>query len=73
MITKRQNYDAAMHKTSSDILQMLSEIPDAKGTYIYLKIMRCVMDSYLDKSLDVTTKLGMLYFCPVLATLVAIK
>ena len=53
----RQNYDAAMHITSSDVLQILSEIPDAKGTYIYLKIMRYVMDSYLDKSLDITTRI----------------
>ena len=53
----RQNYDAAMHITSPDVLQMLSEIPDAKGTYIYLEVMRCVMDSYLDKSLDVTTRI----------------
>ena len=53
----RQNYDAAMHITSPDVLQMLSEIPDAQGTYIYLEIMRCVMDSYLDKSLDVTTRI----------------
>ena len=53
----RQNYDATMHITSSDVLQILSEIPDAKGTYIYLKIMRYVMDSYLDKSLDVTTRI----------------
>ena len=53
----RQNYDAVMHITSSDVLQILSEIPDAKGTYIYLKIMRYVMDSYLDKSLDITTRI----------------
>ena len=53
----RQNYDAAMHITSPDMLQMLSEIPDAKGTYIYLEVMRCVMNSYLDKSLDVITRI----------------
>ena len=53
----RQNYDATLHITSSDVLQMLSGIPDAKGTYINLKIMSYVMDSYLDKSLDVTTRI----------------
>ena len=53
----RQNYDAAIHITSPDVLKILSEIPDAQGTYIYLKIMRCVMDSYLDKSLEVTARI----------------
>ena len=51
----RQNYDAAMHITSSDVFKVLSEIPDARGTYTYLKVMRYVMDSYLDKNLDITT------------------
>jgi len=49
----RQNYDAVLHITSNSVLDLLSEIPEAMGTSLYLKVMRNVMDSYLDKTLDV--------------------
>ena len=58
----RQNFDAVLHLTSDDVLDLLSQIPDAKGTLAYLKVIRYAVDSYLDKSLDSTTRLEKIWF-----------
>jgi len=43
----RQNYDAALHITSDAVLDLLLEMPEANGTFIYLKMMCSLIDSYL--------------------------
>lgn len=53
----RQNYDAVVHITSDSVQEILSGIPDAKGTLTYLRLTRCVIDSYLDKNLDITARI----------------
>ena len=58
----RQNLDAAMHVTSESVLELLSQIPDAKGTKAYLEVMRAVIDSYLDKSLGVLSRVEKAWF-----------
>ena len=68
----RQNYDAVIHITSNSVKDILSTISDAKSTLIYLQFTRCVIDSYLDKNLDVTARirrLGMQFYRMVLATM----
>ena len=39
-----------------------SQIPDAKGTKAYLEVMRAVVDSYLDKSLGVLSRIEKAWF-----------
>lgn len=46
----KQNYEAVLRMTSESVFLSLNEIPDARGTQAYLKVLRCVIDSYLDKS-----------------------
>ena len=48
----KQNYDTILHLTSKSMFILLSQIPDARATGVYLEITRCVIDSYLDKELD---------------------
>ena len=48
----KQNYEAVLRMTSKTMFHLFKSIPDAKGTSAYLFIMRCVVDSYLDKSLQ---------------------
>ena len=48
----KQNFDAVTHITSASVLQLLKEIPDAKGTFKYLQILRSFMDAFLDKHLS---------------------
>jgi len=52
-----QNYDAAVHITSERVLDLLSDIPEAMGTFTYLKIMHSIIDSYLDRNLDARTRI----------------
>ena len=48
----RQNYEAVLRITSTSVMGLLTHIPDAKGTVVYLKLMKAVTDSFLDKSLE---------------------
>ena len=52
----KQNYDAVLHITSTSVLTLLSRIPDAKGTLAFLNVIRCVIDSYLDKRIDAASR-----------------
>ena len=47
----KQNYEAVLRMTSESMLSLLQSLPDAKGTIAYLNALRCVIDSYFDKSL----------------------
>ena len=48
----KQNFDAVLHITNDSVMTLLARITDAKGTTAYLSVIKCVVDSYLDKSLD---------------------
>ncbi len=59
----KQNFDAVLHITSECMMNLLSQIPDAQGTRAYLKLMRCIVDSYHDKTLSpIVRRPGMLCF-----------
>ena len=45
----KQNFDAVLHIMNS--CHLLKTIPEAEGTSVYVEMMKCIMDSYLDKSL----------------------
>ena len=47
----KQNFEAVMRITSSSVLMLLKQIPDAKGTHLYLTVLRCIVDSYLDETI----------------------
>ena len=49
----KQNFEAVLRITSQSVKKLLEKFPDAKGTLAYVKVIEFVMDSYLDKSLDV--------------------
>ena len=49
----RQNYDAVLHIVSA--AHLLDEIKNANATKCYVELIGCVIHSYLDKSLDVTS------------------
>ena len=48
----KQNYSSVIRITSSSVLEILKKVPDGLGTYYYLDVLRCVLDSYLDKQLS---------------------
>ena len=52
----KQNYDAVVRLTSDSVATLLSNISGAKGTRMYLDVIRCVVDSFLDKSLDALSR-----------------
>ena len=52
----KQNYDAVLHITSRSVMTLLSQIPDANGTSSFLEVIRCVIDSFLDKKLDALSR-----------------
>ena len=43
---------------------LLDSIPDAKGTatYLYVAFLRCVVDSYLDKNLQIFERVKKAWF-----------
>ena len=48
--------------TSSSALNMLKEIPDALCTYYYLEVLRCIVDSYLDKQLSPLVRVEKIWY-----------
>lgn len=46
----KQNFVAVLHIMNS--CHLLKTIPEAKGTSVYVEMMKCIVDSYLDKSLS---------------------
>lgn len=53
----KQNLDAMLQITSKSGMSFMSQIPDAHGTSAFLRIIQCVVDSYLDKKLDPLSRL----------------
>ena len=58
----KQNYEAVLRMTSESVFRSLNQIPDAKGTVAYLQVLRCVIDSYLDKSLLPLARIEKIWF-----------
>lgn len=57
-----QNYDAVLHITSDSVLTLLSHIPDARGKVAFLNVIRCVIDSFLDKKLDALSRIDKAWY-----------
>ena len=47
----KQNFEAVSRITASCVLDLLEQVPDAKGTMHYLKCMQYCVDAYLNKNL----------------------
>ena len=56
----KQNYDACLHIMRAS--QYLDTIPDAVGTKCYIELMQCVIESYLDKSVDPLTHIEKIWY-----------
>ena len=56
----KQNFQAVMNITSAG--HLLAEIPQANATKCYVDLIRNVIDSYLDKSLDPLERLEKLWY-----------
>ena len=52
----KQNFEAVVRMTSLSVKKLLEKLPDAKGTLAYLRVIEFVMDSYLDKNIDVCSR-----------------
>ena len=50
---------------------LLDKIPDAAGTKCYIEVIQCIVDSYLDKSLDPATRIEKIWVCCVLSKVLA--
>lgn len=47
---------------SDSVFMSLDQIPDARGTVAYLYVLKCVIDSYLDKKLAPLTRIEKIWF-----------
>ena len=45
-----------------DKQNLLDKIPDAAGTKCYIEVIQCIVDSYLDKSLDPATRIEKIWY-----------
>ena len=57
--------------TSNSVMEILMSIPDAKGTVVYLKIMKSITDTFLDKSLECLVRVEKAWYCVVFFTVLA--
>ena len=56
----KQNFQAIINITSAS--HLLAKIPKAEATKCYVELIKCVMDSYLDKSLDPLTRIEKIWY-----------
>ena len=56
----KQNFQAVVNITSAG--HLLSKIPEADATKCYVELIQCVMDNYLDKSLDPLTRIKKIWY-----------
>ena len=59
----KQNYDAVLQMTSDSVMELLTDVPDAKGTIAYLRIMKLITDSFLNKNLECLVRIENAWFC----------
>ena len=48
----KQNFEAVLQITSDSVMQLLTNVPDAKGTMMYLGIMKLITEAFLNKNLE---------------------
>lgn len=58
----RQNFEAVLRITSENVMNLLDEFPDAKGTKAYLQVMKSIIGSYLNKDLDPISRIKEAWF-----------
>ena len=56
----KQNFDAVLHIISGS--HLLENISDAAGTKCYVKLIECIVESYLDKSLAPVQRIEKIWF-----------
>ena len=47
----KQNFEAVMRITHPTFLKVLQQIPDTQGTVEFLRVLHCVVDSYLEENI----------------------
>ena len=57
-----QNFDSVLCITSSSVTAQISQIPDAKGMYVYLKALKAVLDSFLNKELHPLDRISSIWY-----------
>ena len=58
----KQNFDSVLRITSSSVMAQISQIPDAKGTHVYLKALKAVLDCYLNKQLSPLDRISNIWY-----------
>ena len=53
----KQNFEAVMRITNPSVLKILQQIPDAKGTIEFLRVLRCAIDSFLDETITLLERI----------------
>ena len=48
----RQNFEEVLRITSENVMYLLDEFPDVKGTKAYLQLTKSIISSYLNKHMD---------------------
>ena len=66
----KQNYDAVLHIIRAS--QHLDSIPDAAGTKCYIELMQCLVESYLNKSIDPLVRIEKIWYVVFLTLLAAV-
>ena len=56
----RQNFDAVLHIVNAS--HLLDKIKDASATKIYIELIGCIVDSFLDKSLDPVVRIEKVWY-----------
>ena len=57
-----QNFEAVLRVTSENVMDLLDEFPDAKGTKAYLQVLKSIIGSYLNKDLDPISRIKEAWF-----------
>jgi len=52
----KQNYDTVVRMTNKAVTDLLENIPDGKGTRVYLYLMKSTNDCFLDKDLKILNR-----------------
>ena len=56
----KQNFDAVLHIISGS--HLLENISDAAGTKVYVTVMECIVETYLNKCLDPIQRIEKMWF-----------
>ena len=58
----KQNYEAVLRISSPTALEILKQLPDGRGTLQYLYILRSFVDGFLDRQINVNTRLHKVWY-----------